>query len=696
MRKSTKIWSIVGLIALVSLIGLFIAGKMLIEWGEEDFKRGQNLTLNDLEFALVVTDRHGEEIYRNFETENREWVNLEDIPESLQVATVIAEDKRFFFHRGVDIKGIIRAFWINHQAGRIVQGGSTLSQQIARKIYLTDERTYERKLREIFIALGIESKFSKSEILEMYLNTAPYGARLNGVSVAAKAYFDKPVSQLTPAESLTLAMLPKDPVRLSRTQEVKNWLGSCPIDFVDDSCSPFRDLNYDFSRVESLLFAMAKRQAWSNQQLKKTWQDLKTLKINNAHRWVDDDFQHWRFYVEDFLKQHDFDFAQAETGLVIKTTLDAALQKKIYRQLRLESGELFEKHWIENFATLILDHESRGPLVWIGSKYFWNQSISGQVDILRSSRQTGSTIKPFIYAAAIEAGFQPPTIFYDSAIQFRGDQHFLRNSDGRFRGGIRMSRALASSRNIPAAKALLLAGGERTVRKWLDEHFGFDINKNFGRHFFGWTLALGTAPIEMSKLANAYATLGSGKHQPICPIVSITTLDGKNLYHPCQVKIARNFNKTTGFLVSDILSNKSVRPDDWSRLVTPKLPVAIKTGTSSKRVNGKLSPVDDIIVGYSPQATILLWSGNTDGKALKPGSVAVYAVGKTWRNIANTFFDQYPRKFSTFQAPESMQRINGEWATLDYQHPGYQSLSRFVTRNVERGLNPLYQLDHER
>lgn len=676
-------------------IGFGVADKA-VQWGYPDYVKGRNLTLGDLEFSIVVTDRHGEEIYRNFETENREWVALTDIPETLRIATIIAEDKRFYDHIGVDIKGIFRAFFINMKAGRIVQGGSTLTQQIARKIYLTDERSYERKLREIFIALGIESQYSKDEILEMYLNTAPYGARLNGVAVSAKAYFGKSVSELTAAESLALAILPKDPVRLSRESEIKNWLGNCPIDFVDNQCSPFRDLNYDFSRVESLLFAVGINQGWTQTEAKQVWSDLRNLRINNVHRWVDDDFQHFRFYVEKFLKEQKFSKESSDAGMIIKTTLDAGLQRKLYRQLRLQSGDLLAEHNIGNFAALILDHESRGPLVWIGSKYFWNEAISGQVDVLQSRRQTGSTIKPFIYAAAIEKGYQPPTIFYDTVIRFRGDQHFLRNSDGQFNGGIRMTRALARSRNIPAAKALLLAGGENMVRRWMDDHFGFQINKNYAGHHFGWTLALGTAPIKLVDLANGYATLGTGKYQSLCPVLDIQTLDGRDLPNPCQVRINRDFDDTTAFFISDILSNESARPNDWSELVTPKLPMAIKTGTSSKRVNGQLAPVDDIVVGYTPEATVLLWGGNTSGKALTPGSVAIYAIGDVWREVANTFLTDYPKKFATFQAPEPLLRVNREWATLDYRHPGYHVLNRYVYRNIEKGLNPLLMLDHER
>ncbi|NCP67042.1 hypothetical protein GW756_01910 [bacterium] len=670
--------------------------ESLWEWGKEDFARGQNLNLDSLEFSVVITDKNGEELYRNFDQENREWISLEEIPLTLQLATIMAEDKRFYSHFGVDIKGIGRAAWENYQAGGITQGGSTITQQLARKIFLNDERSYERKLKEMFIALGIESRYSKSEILEMYLNTVPYGPRTNGVSVAAKEYFKKSPIELTPSESLVLAVLPKDPVRLARKTNIETWLGECPMEFIEDTCSPFKDLNYDFSRVESLLFAVAENLKWTPEKAHQVWVDLRDIELPQTKSWVNDDFQHFRFYLENFLAENNLTTAEMGDGVVIKTTLDKNLQEKFIAQIDQKSDGLLADHWISNLATIVIDHKSRGPLVWIGSKDYWNEGIEGQVDMLQSRRQTGSAIKPFIYAAAIDKGYQPPTIFYDSVTWFRNDAFRLSNSDGHFLGGIRMKQALAYSRNIPAAKAMLLAGGESVVKSYLDERFGFDINASYPKHFFGWTLALGTAPVKISDLANAYATLGSNEKKELCPILSITTIKGEKVSHPCQVKIARRTNQTTNYFISEILSDESARPVSWNKLVATAQPMAIKTGTSSKRVYGQVMPVDDIVVGYTPNATVLLWAGNTNGGALKPGSVAIFSVGETWRDLANTMLAHDTKLAGTFKAPIALQNINGALATLNYQPPGYENLSRFVGYNLERGINPLYQLDHER
>ncbi len=679
-----------------TLLGAGLAiTESLWEWGQDDFILGRNLTIEDLEFSFIVTDRNDQEIYRSFDKENREWTPFKEIPQTLRTATIIAEDKRFYSHFGVDVKGIVRAAWKNHQAGYVVQGGSTITQQIARKVFLNDEKSYERKLRELFIAQGIESSYSKDEILTLYLNTVPYGPRINGVAVASRVYFNKPPSELNDAESIALAVLPKNPVQLSRKDSVSEWLGDCPVEFVDNKCSPFIDLNYDFSRVESLLFAVAENHKWDAKKTQSVWKELKEMGLEKKQKWVEDDFQHFRFYIQNFLIENGFDMKQASKGIVVKTTLDADLQKQVYKQLRREADWLDSRHWIENFATVILDHETRGPLVWIGSKNFWNRSIAGQVDMLQSRRQTGSTIKPFIYKAAIEEGYQPPTIFYDSALKFRQNGTVIRNSDGHFLGGIRMTTALAYSRNVPATKALLMAGGENTVKNYLDTKFGFDIREKYKGHAFGWTLALGTAPVELIDLANAYATLGSNEHQEICPIISITSLDGKDLNSPCKIRIKRKVDPVSSYFIADILSNNDARPEEWSELVAPNKPMAIKTGTSSKRVDGVLMPADDLIVGYTPKMTILLWGGNTDGQALKPGSVSILAIGSTWKRLANLTLKKHPGLHENFTPPVPLQKINGEWATLDYQPPSYNNLGRFVN-NPERGLNVFGTLEHER
>ncbi|HEY5714449.1 MAG TPA: transglycosylase domain-containing protein [Candidatus Gracilibacteria bacterium] len=645
----------------------------------DDFMLGRSLSRDSLVYPVIITDRYGQELHRIFGNENREWIDLDSISDHLKTATILAEDHRFREHHGIDFKGIARATWHNFQTGEYDEGASTLTQQIARKVYLTDQKTIKRKLREMAIALGIESKFSKDEVLEMYLNTVPYGPRINGVKLAADTYFDKTPLELTMAESLILAALPKDPVGLSKKPEIWQWLSGCKNYWV---CSSFEEVDDRSKRIEKLLFTVAKAENWEISQTKATWEEMAQIKLGHFQKaWTDDDFQHWRFFVLDFLESKGFDFSLHHQGLIIRTSLDKDLQLGLYKSL-LEgpSQKMYTEFGIENFALMILDNETRGPLTWIGSKYFWNKDIDGQVDMLRSRRQVGSTIKPFTYALAIHQGYQPPTLLSDTPIRFTNDTHRVSNSDSKFYGRMTMGTALNWSRNIPAIKVFYLAGGEFIVRHYLDEWFHFGIDETYGDHKFGWSLAIGSVPLRLMDLGNAYSTLGTGQYQEICPILSIQDSQGNPILSPCVAKKAKPMEPSTNFFVNDMLSDLDKRPWRWTAVITPPdYPrMAIKTGTASKRVGQTLLPTDNLVSGYTPEATILMWAGNTDGAALKDGSLAVNSIGAMWRNIATQFFTRYPEKYTTFEMPadlkDTLVKVRDEWALVGYEEKPYNEL----------------------
>ncbi len=678
-------------ITLYLVIGFFVGFWLTkgLSVFDENFMQGVKFSKNQLPFSIVLLDRNGQEIHRIFDKENRIWTPIYKIPEALKVATVLAEDKRFYTHFGIDIYSIARAALRNYQAGRITQGASTLTQQIVRKSLLTDEQSFARKTKEALIAIGLEYKYNKSEILEMYINVVPYGPRLNGIDVASDFYFSKSPSILTIAECLILAILPQDPVRLSKKINIKDWLGHCTLD--NQNCTPFSNAeNYKKSRIEKLLFMMEAQQKWAPRNTKKIWEELNTIRLTAHRNWAYSDFQHWQFFIKNFLKSKGYDYEKLGNGIQIKTTLDSKLQSKITTYIRKEViDNLWTKHSIGNLAVLILDNETRGPLVWIGSVDYWNDAISGKIDMLQAKRQIGSTMKPFIYAAMIDQGFQPPTILYDSPTRFKGDRKGINNSDGRFLGAIRMTKSLALSRNIPATKAFFLAGGETKVREYLDKHFSFGL-KDF-KNKFGWTLALGTAELKLSQVANAYATLGTLENQEICPIIEIRTMSDQLLPNPCDKNIHSVLSETTGFFLYEILSNIQARPKfvDWRKNLTIKgANLAVKTGTSSSPlIHGEIYPKNDLIIGYSPKVTIFIWGGNADGSNLKNGSVSIVALGSVWHAIAVEFFQNYPEKIAQWtNKPVGLKKINGEWATDDFVLPSYFPLKRILPSAPELRL----------
>ncbi len=675
------------LILIIALVGAYMTAEL---W--DDFQLGRNFDQGDLSYPVILTDRNGKEIHRIFGQENREWVDLGDISTDLQKMTLLAEDQRFYQHLGIDIKGIMRAMRTNFQTKSYSQGASTLTQQIARKVYLTDDKSLYRKVREVAISLGIESHLTKDEILEIYLNTVPYGPRINGVKLASQTYFGKHPKALSFSEALVLSTMPKDPIRLSRKSNIDQWLGTCG---EEDVCSPFESVEYQSSRIENLLIQHAETEGWNDVQTQRIWAELSNIKLDDfRRRWTNDDYQHWQFYVRDFLQSEGINFSNYEKGLVIKTSLDSELQNKIYDFIRGgKSAELYEKHNAENLSLTIIDHQTRSPLVWIGSKYFWNSDISGQIDMLRSRRQPGSTMKPMIYAAAIDNGYEPATLLSDTPISFKGSKYRVNNSDGRFWGRMTMSKALNWSRNIPAVKAFYLAGGEKRTRKYLDHIFGLKTNQDYKDHRFGWSLALGTAGLEVKDIANAYATIATGRYTKLCPILSMTDSLGNLLPNPCAKHIARGMNPKTSFFVRDMMSDPDKKAQAISQWLIPKKypGLGVKTGTASKRVNNELRPSDNLVAGFTPHATMVLWAGNTNGRALNAGSFSLYSIGPLWRDIMSQFLDAYPDKYARFTVPENLKqelvRYRGEWVSKEYTDKPYTELYTSQLRDSGDWLN---------
>lgn len=665
------------LILLLLILGLIAAGMVAVSY-EEDYLIGKKFEKYDLPFSVIILDRNDKELHRSFDNQNREWVNFQEIPEQLKTITLLAEDKRFYDHSGIDFLGISRAMFENIKAGRITQGGSTLTQQIAKKAFLSDDRTLQRKAREAAIALGIESTLTKDEILEMYLNTAPYGPTLAGVKSASEFYFQKPVSELQTSEMLLLAVLPQKPVLLSRETIVSEWMGECTDKNDPTRCTPFERSDYQPSRLDTLLFDLAQVEEWSYAKLEVTWHDMHQTLLPKRKNWAQSDFLHWRFYIESFLKEHNIELADHPGGLVIKTSLDKTLQEEILTDIRKgKGGELAEKYNIENVAIAVLENETRNPLVWIGSKTYWNPGIHGQIDMLRRPRQLGSTMKPFVYSKLIEDGYDPSTIFWDTRVRFERGGQIIQNYDDHYYGAITMNQALSLSRNVPAAQALYVGGGETQVKKFLDQTYDLEINKSYPGQTFGWTLSLGTPAIDLSRVANAYATLATAHQKEICPILSIETTTGEKIQNPCDTTSKRVIQEDTKFMIAKILGNTYVRSvGDRSE----NADLAIKTGTPTKRMNGELFPTDNLVAGYTPNVTIFVWGGNASGIPLKQGSFAANSLGPLWQKTTLLTLKYHSNLHGKFEKPQNVFKQNNLWSRAngktDYKIP---SMS-FVTK----------------
>jgi penicillin-binding protein 1C len=488
--------------------------------------------------SLVILDRHGEVLYEPLAaTGNRAaWLRADDLPPHVIAATLAAEDRRFFNHPGVDPIATARAFVHNVKALRVVEGGSTISQQVAKMLLAADNRGLRQKAREAVLALRLEHRLSKGELLALYLNLAPYGNRITGIERASRAYFGCPAENLTPAQAAYLAALPQRPTAFN----------------------PLRDPYKARPRQLRILAAM--------NLSPEGFAEAKAEKLKFAPS------------AQPVLAMHFVERVIAKK-LPLKTTLDAQLQREVARIVTAHQKKLL-RHGAHAAAVVVLDNKTGDWLAWEGSGDYFGTTFGGAIDGVLTPRQPGSALKPFTYALAFESGHSPATVLADVPSHFptaeQGVVYTPQNYDGRFRGPLRVRAALAGSENVPAVAILARLGPESLLR--LLRNSGFDTLDRTA-DYYGLGLTLGDAEVTLEQLVRAYATFARGGK----------AFDGRQLFSP-----------RTAFWITDILADPNAREyafGEGGPLEFP-FPVAVKTGTSQAyRDNWTIGYTRDVTVG---------------------------------------------------------------------------------------------------
>lgn len=530
--------------------------------------------------STVVVDRHGVPLYEALSGEGTRSVALtpDAIPPVLAAATLAAEDRRFHSHPGVDLVAIGRALKHNLAEGAIVEGGSTITQQVA-KLLLTrrDPRRHRgvaAKVSEAVLALRLERRFSKPEILAMYLNLAGYGNRIAGAERASRAYFGVPASMLTPAQAAFLAGLPQRP----------------------STFNPFRSRTAATARQRTILRRMEAAGSLSAAQA----QEARAEQLRFAH--ADAPFVA-RHFVEMVLAG-----AGGEKPARIETTLDARLQADVTGIIRSQRRSL-DRHGATHVAVVVLDNARGEWLAWEGSGDYFGER-GGAIDGARSPRQPGSALKPFTYAAAFEEGLTPASVLPDVPSHFPtaepGAVYSPRNYDGRYRGPLLARRALAGSENVPAVAVASDLGVPKLLR-FLDRA-GFS---SFDRtaSYYGLGLTLGNAEVRLDEMVAAYASFARGGEW-IQPTYLLRSGEPQPDRERRIVMGTR-----TAFWITDILSDPVAREYVFGRggyLEFP-FPVAVKTGTSQ-------AYHDNWTVGYTREVTVGVWVGNFNRSPLRNSS----------------------------------------------------------------------------
>ena len=565
----------------------------------------------------------------------RTRVPLNKISPYLLAATIATEDNDFYAHPGFDVIAILRAIWQNLQSGETVSGASTITQQLVRALVLSPEeraqRTNMRKIREIILAAEITRRYTKEEILELYLNEIYYGNLAYGIEAASETYFDKPASDLTLSEASLLAGLPQAPAvydvftnretALARQQQVLGLMLGLKCIPVSTRLEP---VCINVEDVRSALLALQTRQFAPPQ--------------------TDARFPHWVNYIRQILEDQYGAQTLYRSGYNVYTTLDPDLQTLAENAVASQVSALADRHVTD--GALVALRPSTGEIVaMVGSDYY-TDTVDGQINMAIRPRQPGSSIKPLTYALAFEKGWTPATLIWDVPTEFpdgANPPYKPVNYDGRFHGPALVRYALANSYNIPAVKTLQLVGiyGEGGFVKFA-ETLGITT---LARNDYGLALTLGGGEVTLSQMVGAYATLANGGQRVFSiAIRKISDTEGnvvceqplrpdqlKNSPPPCQVPPdhwgGQIVSAENAYLISDILSDNAARTPAFgpnSQLLL-SFPAAAKTGTTNDFR-------DNWTIGYTPDLVAGVWVGNADFTPMVNTS-GVTGAAPIWRTF---------------------------------------------------------------
>ncbi len=530
--------------------------------------------------SLTIKDRHGITLSKFYPDigGSYEPVSYEQLPQHFIHALISAEDKRFFRHKGVDLLAVLRAFRINLIKGKIVSGGSTITQQLIRMIHGL-ERSYKNKLYEIYLALKYDKAVFKKDIITAYLNRAFFGNRIYGIKTAAKIYFGKKTFDLSISESAFLVGLLKSGTKYN----------------------PYKNFDKAEIRRKYVLFRMLQEKYINKQDY-----DLALLEGVNLKPY-ESPFKapHFCFYIKDKINKSGY-----KNIVGIDTTLDYFLQKKIEYIIKNHLDRLKSLN-VNNGSIVILNAKTGELLSMIGSLNYFDEQDDGQVNGTLALRQPGSSLKPFLYAYIFFKGHSPADIIGDIKAHIptiSGDYSPL-NFDRKLHGPVSIRRALACSYNIPAVKWLSKYSISEYV--YLLQKSGLDsIDKPYS--FYGPGIALGTAEVSLLKLTQAYSVFANkGSLIPVYPIKQLTLLSGK------KINIRKSINKKIlpeeiVFMINNILTDRNTRLHAFPNLrgIIYPFDIAFKTGTSKNYR-------DAWVVGYTKDYIVGIWVGNFKGQPMR-------------------------------------------------------------------------------
>lgn len=608
-KRLVKLWQSIAI--LISLGFLF--GSVSVVWAitlpipdfDQFFQErviSQSTKIYDRTGKIVLYDVHS--------NVKRTVIPFDQISPFIKEAAVAIEDSDFYNHSGFKPSSILRAFLVNVSTGEVRQGGSTITQQVIKMTILNKDKKLSRKIKELILALKLEREMTKDEILALYLNEAPYGGSLYGIEAASKSFFGKSAKDLTLSEAAYLAAIPQAPTYYS----------------------PYGNNRQKLDDRKNLVLDRMVNSGYITKDEGVTAKKVEVAFLPSEERGIK--APHFVFFIKSYLEEKYGQEVVEAGGLSVTTTLDWEMQKAAEETVKKYADANVGNFNANNMSLVAIDPKTGQILSMVGSKDYFDIENDGNFNITLAHRQPGSAFKPFVYAAALLKGFTPETIVFDLPTQFSTncppDCYEPQNYDDKFVGPITLKDALAQSRNIPAVKALYLAGLDNSLRLARD----FGITSLTDKDRYGLTLVLGGGEVSLLELSSAYSVFANdGVRNPYEKILEIKDGNGvvlEKFSDKSKLVIDSNIPRQ----INDILSDPAARQPLFGNLFSFNQSVALKTGTTNDYR-------DAWIVGYTPNLVVGAWAGNNDNTPMAK-KVSGLIIAPMWNEFMKQQLSKLP------------------------------------------------------
>ncbi|MFZ2626364.1 MAG: transglycosylase domain-containing protein [Candidatus Moraniibacteriota bacterium] len=622
-----KIFGVLAGIGLLAVIGIFA-------YFSKDLPDPGKINNRFIAESTKIYDRTGEHLlYEVHGEEKRTQIAFNEMPDVLKYATISLEDQDFYNHHGIKLTSILRSIFKDIINFGKAQGGSTITQQFVKNSLLSNEKTLVRKIKEVILSLEVETKFSKDEILAMYLNEIPYGSNAYGIEAAAQTFFGKPAKDLTLDEAALISALPQATAYYS------------PYGSHTDAL---------IGRKNFALKTMARLGYITEEQANAAIEESTLSKIQIQKNIIA--APHFVMYIKDYLQQKYGDTAVEQGGFKVYTTLDWEKQQIAEKAVKEGADKNTKTYGASNAGLVAMDPKTGQILAMVGSKDYFSPSepkgctpgksclFEPNVNVANSLLQPGSSFKPYVYLTAFIKGFTPETNIWDADTNFStedGKVYNPKNYDGKNSGLLKMKDALARSLNVPAVKTLYLAGVKDSVST--AKNMGITTLNEPDR--YGLSLVLGGGEVKLLDHVNAFSTFATGGvHHNKTAILRIEDSKGNTLEKYTAAQGEKVIEEKFIAMIDYILSTNSLRAPvfgDKNPLSFSDRPVAAKTGTTNEWRDGWT-------IGYTPSLAVGVWAGNNDHSTMKQGADGIFVAAPIWRS----FMDQALKNYNVEDFPK--------------------------------------------